>query len=124
MTVQVGIDFGTSTTLIAVRSGELEPSITVIGENGLTAWMPSVVAISPTNDLLVGESAARAENPIRSIKSKLTQNIFSSTDSDASTKEYIEEILYEAMCRAIDSVPEIGSAVDFYIGCPAEWDGN
>ena len=124
MTVQVGIDFGTSTTLIAVRSGELEPSITVIGEKGLTAWMPSVVAISPTNDLLVGESAARADNPIRSIKSKLTQNIFSSTDSDASTKEYIEEILYEAMCRAIDSVPEIGSAVDFYIGCPAEWDGN
>ncbi len=124
MTVQVGIDFGTSTTLIAVRADEKEPTVTVIGENGLTAWMPSVIAISPNNELLVGESAVRAENPIRSIKSKLTQNIVSPTDSDASTKEYIEEILYEALCRAIASVPEISSAVDFYIGCPAEWDGN
>jgi actin-like ATPase involved in cell morphogenesis len=123
MTVSVGIDFGTSTTLIAVRQDGLLPEVIAIGEN--TSWMPSVVGLTDSGELVIGEAAELTTDPFRSVKSVITND-----DSERakafglSPKELIEKILYEAMSRAAAARREINEAVDYFVGCPAGWDGN
>jgi len=50
----VGIDFGTSTTLVAFREGDQEPRVIPIGR--ATSWMPSVIGVEGAT-LVVGEDA-------------------------------------------------------------------
>ena len=91
MAVSVGIDFGTSTTLIAIRQDGLPPEVIAIGEN--TSWMPSVVGLTDSGDLVIGEPAELTKNPFRSVKSVITND-----DSERakafglSPKELIEKI--------------------------------
>jgi len=121
MTMNIGIDFGTSTTLIAIRNGEDQPSTVVIGRQGLQAWMPSVVADVP-GKILVGEDAEEVKAPylpIRSVKSALIGD----SDEDELSRLYIEEILSEALKRA-RSAANLSDEARFFLGCPAEWDGG
>jgi len=125
MTKLVGIDFGTSTTLIAVRENQdSTPQILPIGRN--TPWMPSVVA--QTAPISVGESAIEADSQlqIRSVKSGLTrgqewldnQNL--SIDHQQ-VKQYVIEILTETIRRAEQVYPDLFSDAKFFFGCPALW---
>lgn len=126
MTKLVGIDFGTSTTLIAVRENQdATPQILPIGV-GANPWMPSVVA--QTSPISVGESAITADSQlqIRSIKSGLTrgqdwldeQNL---TIDTTQVKQYIVEILTEAKRRAEKTYPDLFNDAKFFFGCPALW---
>ena len=125
MTKLVGIDFGTSTTLIAVRENQdSTPQILPIGRN--TPWMPSVVA--QTAPISVGESAIEADGQlqIRSIKSGLTRGQdwldeqYLSIDH-AQVKQYVVEILTEAKRRAEQIYPDLFNDAKFFFGCPALW---
>jgi actin-like ATPase involved in cell morphogenesis len=122
MGTTIGIDFGTSTTLIAVREGEQAPRIIPLGKRGATAWLPSVAAISPAGEVIIGEDAETSSEPVRSVKSKLTGKI--EADSDVAVVDWISEIIKEALNRAITVSPEITGANEVFIGCPAEWDGD
>lgn len=126
MTKLVGIDFGTSTTLIAVRENQdATPQILPIGL-GANPWMPSVVA--QTSPVSVGESATEAESllQIRSIKSGLTRGQdwldeqYLSIDQEQ-VKQYVIEILTEAKRRAEQVYPDLFNDAKFFFGCPALW---
>ena len=126
MTKLVGIDFGTSTTLIAVRENQdATPQILPIG-HGANPWMPSVVA--QTSPVSVGESAIEAEGllQIRSIKSGLTRGQdwldeqYLSIDHEQ-VKQYVIEILTEAKRRAEQVYPDLFNDAKFFFGCPALW---
>jgi actin-like ATPase involved in cell morphogenesis len=126
MTKLVGIDFGTSTTLIAVRDNQdATPQILPIG-HGANPWMPSVVA--QTSPISVGESATEAEGllQIRSIKSGLTRGQdwldeqYLSIDHEH-VKQYVIEILTEAKRRAEQVYPDLFNDAKFFFGCPALW---
>jgi molecular chaperone DnaK (HSP70) len=74
--VYIGLDFGTSTTAVAIRIGDELPKAIPIGKDGVTPYIPSVVYIAPgSGDLLsrsvVGDEADQAENedPFRTIRS-------------------------------------------------------
>ena len=126
MTKLVGIDFGTSTTLIAVRENQdSKPQILPIG-HGANPWMPSVV--SQTSPISVGESAIEADSQlqIRSIKSGLTrgQDWLDEqylTINPAQVKQYVVEILTEAKRRAEQIYPDLFNDAKFFFGCPALW---
>ena len=73
--VTLGIDFGTSTTGLALKRPGQPPVILPIGDDGITTYMPSVVAFRPgpggEAQTLVGEDAERAAGMatvVRSVK--------------------------------------------------------
>src|SRR5262245_21235991 len=69
----VGVDFGTSTSLVARRNGTGPLEILPIGET--RRWLPSIASVSEES-LVVGEKAdvAPPELVIRSIKSAITKS--------------------------------------------------
>lgn len=120
----VGLDFGTSTTLVAVRDGESLPRVIPIGD--VTSWMPSVVGVD-NGRLVVGESAIRLgpKKSIRSIKSLLSSGV-SEVDiggSLVSVRDAVRALAQEAMERAKRSVPGLLEGAQVYVGCPALWTG-
>lgn len=122
MAVSIGIDFGTSTTLIAVRRENQIPEIVPIGTQ--SSWMPSVVAMGQNGNLLVGEEADLEASPFRSIKSFISSDDERSTEFGASPRDLIEMLLLEALERAKKAAPEINDDAEFYLGCPADWNGE
>lgn len=126
MTRFVGIDFGTSTSLIAVRESEnVPPQIIPIGL-GANSWMPSVIAT--TTPMMVGERAteADAKHQIRSIKSGLTrgESWFAeqaeALDS-AFVRNGIASLLSEVKRRAEAIHPNLFAGARVFLGCPALW---
>lgn len=119
-----GLDFGTSTTLVASPRG-----IVPIGES--TAWMPSVVGMMDDGRILTGEDAQTLpdEQAVLSIKRTITDGRrFVSRDTptgerDLSADDLMVEVLKEAARRAAEHgvTPE---AESFRLGCPAMWDGT
>ena len=66
--IRLGIDFGTTTTSIAMKVGNQMPIALPIGEDGVRTYIPSVVLFRPGYDhpfegAIVGEEAER--NPSR-----------------------------------------------------------
>ena len=53
----VGIDFGTSTTLISSRDDGVPAKVLSLGE--LNPWIPSIVGLDESGKLLVGEDALK-----------------------------------------------------------------
>lgn len=123
MATSLGIDFGTSTTLVSYRDGDNPPVVVPIGRGGLTPWMPSIAGISG-DSLVAGEDAADLPDPIRSVKSRLTTKSTSVGRGEIPTINLIKEILAVALGRAQGIRPEIAEISSVYLGCPAEWDGT
>src|SRR4051812_47939160 len=121
----VGIDFGTSTTLIAERVDETLPRVVPIGD--VTTWMPSVLGIADDGSLVAGESAQRlgAGRTVRSIKSALTagQNEVSSPAGTVSVPDGIRTLVAEALRRAEERSPGLFEDSEIFVGCPALWTG-
>ena len=65
----VGLDFGTSTTLVAAGHG-------VVPIGSLDPWMPSLVGFADDGSIVVGEDAdhAAVESVARSVKRTITQD--------------------------------------------------
>jgi len=123
--VSVGIDFGTSTTLISVRQGEAAPGAIQLGRGRDVSYMPSVV-VAERDNVIVGEGAEEIGPPraIYSVKSALSDNNDSVGETGLTTRDLIEAVLREAIRRAEEMVPGIQSIPSVFIGCPAQWDGH
>lgn len=118
----VGIDLGTSTTLIATETGVLP-----VG-SGANLWIPSIAAVGP-DGLIVGD-AAQGLDPskvLRSPKRYITEDSKTGTlpsppeglDPLAALEELLRHVTDKA--RALD-VQIDSSAVR--LGCPAMWTGE
>lgn len=119
----VGIDFGTSTTLIAKRIGESRPEIIPIGVS--TPWLPSVVGIDPGNQMVVGEAATNLEANcfVRSIKTLIGQQ---QREIDLAGRVcdidvLARSIIQEAMDRALEIDPHLFRDSTVFASCPALW---
>ncbi|MFB7554471.1 Hsp70 family protein [Streptomyces brevispora] len=126
----IGIDFGTATTLVSQRLPGGLPEIVPIGRG--TAWMPSVIAVAASGDLLFGEGAeaAAGSSALRSVKQCITFD----TSPDALPVEgtarsmrftadfLIGQLLKHVALRAKANGAEMDAAV-VRLACPAIWDG-
>ena len=140
MAYTLGIDFGTSTTRVAISQDGTLPFAIPIGLGG-DDFMPSVVAYRRTADgraevLSIGEDAldaldtdgvtvirevkrclavAEQTNPSVTIPSKWwnqEDRCFQLWDSTVRADEIIYVIIYEALSRAVDTLKRLGIATD------------
>lgn len=115
---RIGIDFGTSTTLIAYRLTDSSlPEILPIGKN--FPWMPSVVTETPPH--LVGELAEKSDDRKLSVKSELTSNEESGVECSPVRREQVKSILKEVIDRAKEKNKDLFKNAKVFLGCPALW---
>lgn len=123
----LGVDFGTSTTLIAESLPAGRPTVVPIGHT--ESWMPSVVAVN--DEALVVAEDALAHNPatlITSVKRCITGRKVVAQSADGSIErdadEVIGAVLRELANRArADRLPISEPGVT-RLGCPAMWDAS
>jgi molecular chaperone DnaK (HSP70) len=121
----VGLDFGTTTTMVALADGLLP-----IGE--LTQWMPSLVGYSDDGNVVVGESASHLEltQVALSIKRSITdRRDFVRVDlptgiRDVRADDLIVHVLAEAARRGSAKGAPMTDQTALRLGCPAMWDGR
>ncbi|WP_449060670.1 Hsp70 family protein [Planomonospora algeriensis] len=117
----IGIDFGTSTSLVAGQDGQFL-DIAAIGRD--TSWLPSVVAVFG-DTLLVGEEAEEqtASRVIRSAKRAITENraTFRVGAVEVDADRVIVALLREIARRAEAEGKPLGEADEVRLGCPAMW---
>ncbi|MFF4346323.1 Hsp70 family protein [Streptomyces sp. NPDC001530] len=126
----IGIDFGTATTLVSQRLPGGAPENVPIGHG--TAWMPSVIAVSPSGELLFGEGAeaAAGASALRSVKQCITLGLTPDAlpgqerggtvrqPADTLIKQLLEHVLLRARAAGADT-----EDAHFRLACPAIWDG-
>lgn len=126
--VRIGLDFGTTTTLVAVRVDEQEPRLVPI-ERG-TDWMPSYYWRGEDGREEFGATAENLPGPVHSIKLGLpkdeaTDLTYGMTPSQVSLK-IISEALRRALVRLKRDrlLPAEAErlAVAANVGCSAAWD--
>lgn len=120
----IGIDFGTSTTLVAIREGDTPPQVLKLGK--ANSWIPSVVAISAKGDLVCGEIALDQDfgRQFHSVKSaigagdsKLVRN-----GIEVQTAEIARLILRETIERSAKAGVDLTSSKhSVFVACPAGW---
>ncbi len=124
----MGIDFGTSTSLVAEKLGGLPVEIASLGRS--TRWFPSLAGYRDET-LLVGEDADSlpAGQVIRSIKRAITDDVDFVTVSSAagprqvSADDVITAVLAEIGARAAVAGQPLLAGGDVRLGCPAMWTG-
>jgi molecular chaperone DnaK (HSP70) len=135
----VGVDFGTTTTLVSERSDPAPATVLPIGRT--TNWLPSVVRVCD-DGLLVGEDAdgVSPDRVIRSAKRAITERRDTFTVDgpsgpvEISADDAIAAVLREALGRARSAgvplavssaqAPQASLEVPVRLGCPAMWDGD
>lgn len=126
----IGIDFGTATTLVSQRLPGGSPEIVPIGHG--TSWMPSVIAVSASGELLFGEGAeaAAGASALRSVKQCITLDLTpeelpgreGAGTIQHSADDMIEQLLKHVLLRARAAGADTEDA-HFRLACPAIWDG-
>lgn len=123
----VGIDFGTSTTLVAEGVGAGRAAVVPIGET--EPWLPSVATLL-NGRIVVGEEAEVASpgKVIRSVKRAITERKAAVTSRDGSVTARVDDviraILAELAVRARANGLDIRSEGAIRLGCPAMWDAD
>lgn len=121
----IGLDFGTSTTLIAAGDG-------IVWIGSAYPWLPSLVGFDDDGSVVVGEDArfARPGQVIRSIKRAITSRrnvvrVYAPAGlHDLRADDLIVEVLRKAERRATAKGLDLFEASSFQLGCPAMWDGR
>lgn len=121
----VGLDFGTSTTLVASPEGAVP-----IGAS--LPWMPSVVGYGDDGSVVLGEAAldAPVEQVVRSVKRSITEgHDYVRVDTptgirDVRAEDLIVELLREATRRGRAAGQDLTGKGVVRLGCPAMWDGH
>ena len=120
----LGIDFGTSTTLIAIP-GE-PPQVLVIGET--ERWIPSVLASSDGQTWAIGENADASDvrSQIRSPKSFITHDHFGLISNDLGFEIEADEAVAKILRVVKERCKDLGISTrsPIRMSCPAIWDGN
>ncbi len=131
----VAVDFGTSTMLVAVRTGDEDPDL-IIPIGDIEPWMPSLVGVADDGSCVYGEAAEQLhpDKVIRSIKTLLGDNVSTVTLAEQGVRRVdglIQGLIEEALRRAKErAAPEIrrflepSSTVPIHLGCPANWTGE
>ncbi|MFD4599867.1 Hsp70 family protein [Streptomyces sp. NPDC058464] len=126
----IGIDFGTATTLVSQRLPGGAPENVPIGHG--TAWMPSVISVSASGELLFGEGAetAAGASALRSVKQCITfdsepdvlpvqgKSRMVRHSADSLIKQLLNHVLLRARAAGADT-----EEAHFRLACPAIWDG-
>jgi hypothetical protein len=122
----VGVDFGTSTTLVAARTGGGQARCIPIGRT--TPWLPSVAALDSSGRLVFGEDAVLEplERQIRSIKTTFSMGVRTVRVAgvDVDVQDVMLGLMREALGRAEREVPGLRDGARFFVGCPALWAGE
>ncbi len=121
----VGLDFGTTTTLIASVKGVVPIGIS-------SPWMPSLVGYSDDGAIVAGEPALEIaeEQVVRSIKRSITAGRdFVRVDTPAGIRDVraddlIVEVLREAARRGTVKGQDMTGKNALRLGCPGMWDGR
>jgi molecular chaperone DnaK (HSP70) len=119
----IGLDFGTSTTLVASPTG-----VVPIGES--QPWMPSLVGYVDDGSIVTGEATddVPPEQVIRSIKRSITgDRHFAQLDlpsgvREVRTDDLMVELLHDMARRSAAAGHDLARASDVRMGCPAMWD--
>jgi len=120
----VGIDFGTSTTLVAIRDGDGDPRVVQLGAT--SSWIPSVAALDKSGSLVAGDKALAQppERRIESAKSLLGQGV-EEVEVDGrviKVSDVVKAILDEAISAAKSKEPDLLSrGTKVFAGCPSLW---
>src|SRR5256885_11973201 len=124
----VGVDFGTSTSLVAHRAGRRPVEVAPLGLS--TRWFPSVAGFHG-DTLVVGEEAETLNSGvIRSVKRAITDRRASVSVPGALVQrtvdadEVIIALFAEIGRRAEAAGQSLTAEHDLRLGCPAMWDGE
>lgn len=124
----VGVDFGTTTTLVAERVALAPAAVVPIGNT--THWLPSVVIVG--NGVLVAGDDADDADPdlvIRSVKRAITERRDAFTvlgpygPIEVRADDTIAAVLREMRSRADRAGVTLAAPRAVRMGCPAMWDG-
>jgi len=127
---RVGIDFGTSTTLVADRPPAGAPSCISVATDG-GSWIPTLVGVNDRGTFLVGDDALRlpAARIISSVKAAVTERRHWIEVRDAEgnlqavrADEVISMLLDQIRLRLISFEPDFFSGAQTNMACPASWD--
>ena len=127
-TVRLGLDFGTTTTLVAARVDDNSPVLLRL-EDGQDA-MPSYYWRSPTGEEAIGARAQNLPGPIHSIKLGLAANEPVEGMDGLLPSDVARRIVLEALRRALVQLQRQGLVppeaerleVATNVGCSAAWD--
>lgn len=122
----VGLDFGTTTTLLAA-----EGSLVPLGTR-LDPWLPSLVGLVDDGSVVVGEAAEEAVSAeiVRSVKRAITKRWNEVRDSAVArlgrvtADDLILEVLREVDARALRHGVDLAEPGPMNVGCPAVWDSG
>jgi actin-like ATPase involved in cell morphogenesis len=125
---RIGIDFGTSTTLIAYRENEASAPVIIPIGTGAFPWIPSVVSRNPPIDVVENFESLESDIVLESPKSGLTDSDrFLERNPGVSADEIrkaVEAIIREVVTRAKNQIPNLFSDSKVFMGCPALWSGE
>lgn len=127
-TVRIGLDFGTTTTLVAVRIDDQEPRLVPLERS--TDWMPSYYWRGEDGTERVGAVAENLPGPVHSIKLGLPADLASPRTYGMNPSKIALRIIEEALGRALtrlkrdrllpDEAERLEVAAN--VGCSAAWD--
>src|SRR5690242_12204279 len=121
----IGVDFGTSTSLVAARAGRQPVEIVPLGQS--TRCFPSVAGYR-SGALIIGEDADNlpGNEVIRSPKRAITKELATLpvAGGDAPADDVIIAILAEIAKRADAAGRALTRDHELRLGCPAMWDGT
>jgi actin-like ATPase involved in cell morphogenesis len=121
----VGLDFGTSTTLVAESQGGF---ITPIPIGRSTTWMYSLAAREGSG-WLIGEDAETRPvgEVIRSVKSYITNNGAPPKGGPVLTRDEVHEVIRQVFSGVVTAAAAKGLDLtkrQLRLGCPAQWVGD
>jgi len=121
----VGVDFGTTTSLVSEGVAGRQPLVFPIGRT--TSWLPSLVGLDAHGELRCGDAAADlpTDRVKRSVKRCITRNETTvhlddgtTLDADAAIRGVLAAVAREARVGGLTLSPEATR-----LGCPAMWTG-